>query len=95
MNVAMALPEQNNLTAWRDWLPQEMATENHGAMQWDASFVALLAQSSPSGIVRFPAFIDNRQPVLICDSETDTWIGLFMPKGVDDVMPSEIPGWAK
>lgn len=94
-NAVVAIPETNNFVEWRNWLPDEMPKKSFGAMYWSSGNIWLLATASKSGALRFPAFIDVTVPVLVCDVESDAWIGLFIPTQRDQkkIVPATIPDW--
>ena len=88
--------DENIMDEWRTWIPDGPVKENTGPMYMNLDHVQALAQSSPSGKIVFPLFIDIKKPVVLRDREFSEWVGLFMPNpGVNepDAKAAEVPEW--
>lgn len=88
------LPDDHVFIDWQKWFPEQLAKKTTGAMRWDADDIYKLAMSSPSEMLRFPLHIDTSMPILVCDNETENWVGLFVGSGKNEkVVPAELPAW--
>lgn len=97
-NAGIFTNKENELNLWRDWFPQELPTKTNGGIFAELQLLKLLSESSPSGTVIFPEFIDNKMPVMLQDSIDPNWLGLFMPNGEVNSRspePFAIPSWVK
>lgn len=68
---------------WREWLPDSAPNERHGAVFANLYMLHTLAESSPTGMIIFPDVIDNRQPIIVRDTNDDRWLGVFVPSSLD------------
>ncbi len=96
-NVAI-FPTETPMDDWRDWAADEPIKKSKGAMYWNTIYLNMLNESSLSGKLAFPEFIDTEKPVVLNDIENPNWIGLFMPKRADSeiqVSPAQLPKWWK
>lgn len=88
--------DETPLDSWRTWFNPNIYKNSQGAMYWDLFHLELLFQSSPSGKVIFPEFIQADKPVLLTDRENDKWLGAFIPNVYPTekaVKPSKLPEW--
>jgi hypothetical protein len=87
--------EGSLLSNWRQWFPDMLPTESKGIMQWDAYHVQTLFESSPTGQIVFPEFIDANQPCVLRDRNDSRWVGVFIPKpfGEKQTIPATFPEW--
>lgn len=72
-------PDSTPLDKWRTWFPDKPITSSRGFMYWDLDQLSLLANSSPSGKIYFPAHIDVEKPIILRDVYDENWCGLFIP----------------
>lgn len=84
MNNTSVFIDDSPLLKWPSWFTKS-PDASKGIMMWDLFAVESLIRSSPSGIVVFPEFIDNGNPVMLRDRHKDGWVGFFIPSG-------QIPG---
>ena len=80
---------------WRQWAPLYIPKQTYGALDMSAIELYGLARASPSGRLLFPLHIDRRMSVLVRDSESDDWCGLFMPDTGTENKGVELPVWMK
>lgn len=84
---------------WRTWSPKKPVTKSKGALFLNMNYIRLLNQSSPSGRLEFPLYIDVDQPVILRDIENPAWVGLFMPyppvSNPYQIKGAELPEWWK
>lgn len=80
---------------WRMWAPGKLAKASHGAFELNAQQIAHIAQAAPSGKILFPEFIDCRDGVLVRDSVSENWCGLFMARGEKVFKGINYPEWLK
>jgi len=86
--------DDSPLNQWRNWLPTVKPAESTGAMYWDTHQVETLVKASPSGQITFPEFINSADPVIIRDTRSPDWVGLFIPNNSDTLIkPAELPEW--
>jgi hypothetical protein len=98
-DVALWL-DSTPLDQWRSWVVPPPSASS-GIMCWDIIHLETLLQSSPSGKVVFPEFIDATKPVTIRDRHKHgEWIGVFLPHDrdlagliVDEIKSLKIPSW--
>lgn len=86
------------LDEWRLWAPDEIPKKSEHIMAWNLYHVQALLDSSPTGKVIFPRYIDATKPIVLRDETNANWVGLFMAKLVDNnsAMPeigAELPDW--
>ncbi len=89
--------DETPLNDWRDWMPDEVSKKTTGAMYWNLFQVQSLVESSPTGEVCFPQFIDVSKPVILRDIHDSNWLGFFIPKPYDgSKSPSaSLPEWLR
>ena len=87
--------DENFYDDWRSWFTE--SSENKGFMFWDTYQVIKLFESSPSGQIVFPEFINSSKPVLLRDVTDSTWMGAFVPAAKDDrkIKSATLPEWLK
>ena len=84
---------------WRNWLPEKMPSGRDAPMFVDAANLAVLAESSPSGLILFPEFTSS--VVVVRDALVDNWLGAFIGTGeladgrIIKEMPVKMPDWVK
>lgn len=85
------------LRNWRSWFPQEPATKPGRPMFIDVDGLKALVRSSPSGRVVFPLVIDADQPILVRDTMSERWIGVFFarPNSGLFLKGAQLPEWMK
>ncbi len=89
-------PGATDFDRWRSIVEQARvpATTAYGGMFWDASQVAMLAASSPSGMIVFEELINCARPTLMRDTQDYNWLGVFNPFQVQhSYSPATIPNW--
>jgi hypothetical protein len=87
--------EDTPLNDWRTWAPDAPITKSEGIMMWGLYAVQSLAESSPTGKVIFPRYIDAMKPVVLRDKTNPNWVGLFVPRPYNDQQKTEatLPEW--
>tara|TARA_R110000851_G_scaffold250706_1_gene403207 strand:+ start:692 stop:1276 length:585 start_codon:yes stop_codon:yes gene_type:complete len=85
--------DDSPLNDWSSWFPEDVATESQGAMCWNSFHVEVLVKSSPSGEISFPEFINVNNPVILRDTKSPNWVGLFIPVSYDTIKPAVKPDW--
>lgn len=95
-NAHVQQPPTSDLYHWRDIVPDEMPKKNNGAMYWATDEVSRLSDASPSGQFVLPAFIDVQQVIIVRDTESVNWFGMFIAKKPNEnVKPATLPDWVK
>lgn len=96
----LAKPSENSpIAAWRTWTPSKPIDMTVDAMSWQLDDMIALNKSSPSGVVRFPEFIDANKSVVMNDLKDPNWVGMFMANRRNDegkpyaVEPAIVPEW--
>jgi len=87
-NVGLFPIEHIPLRDWRSWLPREISKNSTGCVFVDVDGLTALAQSSPSGCLVFPQYMDVEKAVPIADITAKNWLGLFYPKTKGDTAVS-------
>lgn len=89
--------DENIMDSWRSWFGKPIIKHSNDPMVWDLYHVETLFESSPSGSIVFPAFIDPHKPMVLRDHDKDNWCGVFIPddKHYQNVEPAELPEWMK
>lgn len=80
---------------WRDVIPKNNASASKHVMTWDMSHLQALFESSPTGEIYFPRYIDASQPIILRDAGDDSWVGVFIPS-IDSktrTVEAEMPKW--
>ena len=77
------------LSDWQSWIAP-VAVASSGVMVWDTYQMMTLWQSSPTGQVVFPQFIDADKPVCVRDGD---WMGLFLPSDEKVKEAAVLPEW--
>lgn len=87
--------DETPLNDWRKWAPDTIAEESKYVMYWNLYHVQALMESSPSGKVIFPEFIDTMQPIVLRDYNNPNWVGLFIPRKEESPqkIPAQLPDW--
>ena len=83
------------LERWPEWAAKD-AKSSKGFMVFDLYTVKTLFESSPSGNVIFPEFIDTTRPVTLRDRESENWAAFFVPT-IDmkekPLKAAKVPDW--
>jgi len=89
--------DKNVLHRWRGCLPDKLPKITTGGMFTNVERLAVLASSSPSGMIIFPEQIDVDKPVVVNDVHDPNWLGVFLSKPENNSTPDPvtIPGWAR
>lgn len=88
-NACVWFDGTNDFDKWRTIIPaRDSIKATKGAMTWNTLLVERLVRCSPSGLIRFPEFIDIKQPCMLRDVIEDTWFGMFIPDR------TETPHWS-
>lgn len=84
-----------DLDDWRKWPADKMPKKSQHIMTWELYHIQALVESSPSGKIVFPEFINAEEPVVIRDLRDPNWVGLFIPKpqGETQKVAAELPAW--
>lgn len=87
--------DETPLDDWRSWSPDEPIKKHEGIMYWGLFAVTSLLESSPSGKVYFPKYINCSKPVVLRDKHDDNWVGLFIPEPFQSTQKesAELPDW--
>lgn len=86
----------NHFNAWRNWFPDALPVETHGAMFQTLGNLATLNSAAPSGSVIFPEFIDTRKPVVVRDLHDENWLGVFLADPNGETLPRvTLPEWVR
>lgn len=87
--------DETPLNEWREWPDRDRIKKSDGIMMWNLYHVEALLESSPSGKVYFPKFIDALKPIVMRDKDDPNWVGLFVPKPNGDIQhqEAELPDW--
>lgn len=92
-------PADHIMTNWKTWVERSTPKETIGAMAWKMHNMVALSETSPSGFVAFPEFIDATKSIVIRDINDENWYGVFMGNRVDDenraytTEPAYLPKW--
>lgn len=67
------------------------------SMVVDATALADLAASSPSGTITFETMIDADRTTIVRDANDHRWAGFFMPRLADGMFypPADVPSWLR
>lgn len=78
---------------WRKWF--STSDESKGFMYCTLYQVQTLFETSPTGEVVFPEHLNNDEPVIIRDVNSDKWVGTFIPTydGRKVLKPAKLPEW--
>lgn len=80
-------------TRWFDFVAKA-STKDKGFIYIEADKFRALIDSSPSGHIVFPAFIDNSRVIYLRDRYDENWLGLFLSGDKDkEAQPATIPEW--
>ena len=85
----------NTLKDWRKWFPDELPEVSGRPMFIDVDGLDALVQSSPSGRVVFPRVIDADLPVVVRDTMSAHWVGVFFARPNSGIFlkGSSLPDW--
>ena len=87
--------DKSLLDKWPEWAAKD-AKASKGFMVFDLYSVMTLFESSPSGNVVFPQYIDTTRPVTLRDRLSENWVGLFIPTidmKKEPLKPAVLPDW--
>jgi hypothetical protein len=88
--------DETILDEWRTWAPDNVAKKSENIMAWNLYHVQALLESSPTGKVYFPKYIDASEPIILRDQGDPNWVGLFIPqksKTEPQKVAAELPDW--
>ena len=95
-NAGLYLDEPCSIADWRTVIPPAMAKKAKGSMCIEAAALANVAQSSPSGRITLPEFVDWSLPVVARDAVDPNWCAFFYVREADNPHePATIPGSLK
>lgn len=87
--------DKTEFDRWRDVIPKKNVGKSQYIMTWNLPHIQALFESSPTGKVYFPRYIDASLPVVLRDMGDDSWVGVFIPS-VDSktrTVEAEMPEW--
>jgi hypothetical protein len=84
----------NDFDQWRTLARGEKKLNSAKFMRWYAEEIAMLASSSPSGVVCFPEKIDPTRAIVVRDSVDLKWCGLLQGNAENEgFFPATLPDW--
>lgn len=92
-NNVMIWSKNKTYDNWRKWF--STSDESKGFMYCTLYQVQTLFETSPTGEVVFPEILNNNEPVIIRDVNSDKWVGTFIPTydGRKVLKPAKLPEW--
>jgi hypothetical protein len=93
---ACIYPETTIMDDWRKWGPSKPAKKSNGVLFLNLNYIETLNQSSPSGRLMFPEFIDVSQTLVLRDADDPHWVGLLTPRpasGKGEAIGAVLPDW--
>lgn len=85
------------LRNWRTWFPDALSERATRPMFLDVDGMKSLVKSSPSGRVVFPLIVDAERPVVVRDTMSERWVGVFFARPNNGLFlkGAQIPEWVK
>lgn len=81
------------LDKWQNWITKLNLKNSSGVMQWNVSNIKILLETSSSGELIFPEFIDASRAITVRDRDNPNWVGVLMSAAVKNTTPATVPDW--